>query len=513
MMEMPSYNNTWAEKLEEVSMPDAGEAWKDMERILDKEMPTGRKKGRKPWLLFLLLLLLIAAFYFYPRHNSSVPMTPSRPSAKAGPSAASPHGPAAKQREGPGQRVDSVSGSLQPADLSSRSLPGAGPAGDRPGIGPVSGNRPDGGPAVSGSPVIAKSVPGKSLSPESADPGSAGSRPVSPAPPATRKGFHPPASLSPRSARRYPPTRMPGNFDRSGNPDRSGIPGNLRGTAAEKQQEMAKRLLRRSEPGKVQVVAGRVGEITARTPLLLAGADSLSGSKAKKDAKSPRKGAPQKKWEFGIGFNQSLATGNQQVWHSQSGGFNKPLEDYIPVPSVRYYFNQRLYLQGEARIHAPQYTRKDLEFLYVIPDTFNTAQIIGPISIKKLFYFQLPISIHYSPFHNWSLGLGLQYSRFNSGITYSDDTIGSRAEPVKDYPNVHIKSFEFRGLASVDYSFSKWTLGISYDAAFTRFIDYRLNGPYLVAPPVQGRNNSIQLSLRYYFLDGRKKKKGPLFTK
>ena len=241
-------------------------------------------------------------------------------------------------------------------------------------------------------------------------------------------------------------------------------------------------------------------------------ADSLS--KAKKE-KSPKKALnpPQKRWEFGIGLNQSIATGGQQVWTNRSGGYNSPIEDYIPVPSVRYYLNPRLYLQAEARIHAPQYTRKDLEFLYVTVDTFGLANVIGPIPIKKLFYLQLPLSIHYSPFHNWSVGLGLQYSRFNSGLTYTEDTAGNRAEPIKDYRDVHIRSSEIRGLISVDYTFKKWMLGLSYDAALTRFINYELNGPYLYAPAVQGRNNSLQVYLRYYFLNTLKKKRPPLLTK
>ncbi|HXB90715.1 MAG TPA: hypothetical protein VNU72_00435, partial [Puia sp.] len=59
MTERNRYNNLWADKLQEVSVPDVGEAWMSMELILDKEMPLARVKDRRRWLLLILLLLLL----------------------------------------------------------------------------------------------------------------------------------------------------------------------------------------------------------------------------------------------------------------------------------------------------------------------------------------------------------------------------------------------------------------------------------------------------------------------
>ena len=490
MMGMSSHNETWADKLQEVPITDVNEAWKAMETLLDRDMPARRKKNGRPWFLFFLILLLIVALFLYPRHNSTPPAVvgSSRSSAAAiRPSAASPRGSAVRPSETgtsaarrPGEAVTVRPG--KPAAV--RSVSPGGAVTTRP--------------ASSIKPAVANheaSSSGRETGPASISANATKGRGT--------RGHHP--ILSGGAADKEHRSSTPDPYT-----DRYSRQADL-SSARTGKPATASRLLQRSEPGNIRAFGISVGPITARTPLPLAKADSLSKAKPEK---TPKKALnPQKRWEFGIGLNQSIATGGQQVWTNRSGGFNSPIEDYIPVPSVRYYLNPRLYLQAEARIHAPQYTRKDLEFLYVIVDTFPTANLIGPIPIKKLFYFQLPLSIHYSPFHNWSVGLGLQYSRFNSGLTYTEDTAGNRAEPIKDYPNVHIKSSEFRGLVSVDYTFKKWMLGISYDAALTRFINYELNGPYVYAPAVRGRNNSLQVYLRYYFLNTLKKKRPPLLSK
>ena len=504
MMGMSSHNDTWADKLQEIPIADVNEAWKAMEDLLDREMPIRRKKNGRPWFLFFLVLLLIVVLFLYPRHSSAPPAAASRSSASAihPPAESSPK--AAVQPSGrPAEPRPDVPG--EPA--------AAGPAAAGPA---AEGESASARSASSIKPAVAnhdRSSPGREAGSVSNEPAAIGPTSISTN---AAKGRR-------RAAGKEQQSSMPDSYtDRysrqadhhSAQADHYSAQADLHSAQADLHSARtgkpapASRLLQRSEPGKVRAFGISVGAITARTPLLVPGADSLSKAK---NEKGPKKDPtpPQKRWEFGIGLNQSIATGGQQVWTNRSGGFNSPIEDYIPVPSVRYYLNPRLYLQAEARIHAPQYTRKDLEFLYVIADSSATVHLIGPIPIKKLFYLQVPLSIHYSPFRNWSVGLGLQYSRFNSGLTYTEDTAGNRAEPIKDYPNVHIRSSEFRGLVSVDYTFKKWMLGLSYDAALTRFINYELNGPSVYAPAVQGRNNSLQVYLRYYFLNTLKKKKPP----
>jgi hypothetical protein len=214
----------------------------------------------------------------------------------------------------------------------------------------------------------------------------------------------------------------------------------------------------------------------------------------------------QRGWKLGIGFNESVVVGGQQAWNKRGGGLNPALLDYIPVPSISYYFQPKLYVQLEARFHAPQYTQKYLGFEYTPADSPSTTPPIGPIYIEKLFYFQLPVSIHYSPLPGLSVGLGLQYSRFTKGIAYNPYDSSAKPTSLKRYPSLFIQRDEFRGVVSLNYTFRRWVVGITYDEAFNRFMHVQLSGPTIFNSQVLARNSSLQLTLRYTLWDSRKRR-------
>jgi len=145
MMGMSSHNDTWADKLQEVPITDANEAWKAMEDLLDREMPTRRKKDRRPWFLFFLVLLLIVVLFLYPRHASTPPAAvgSSRSSASATRPSAGSHGGAAVQPSGtgtlaaprrgvPGGPAATGSAAAGPAAAGSAASGGPGPVAIRP---------------------------------------------------------------------------------------------------------------------------------------------------------------------------------------------------------------------------------------------------------------------------------------------------------------------------------------------------------------------------------------------
>jgi len=56
MSEWRQHSNPWAEKLSQVSLPDGGDSWKAMEAVLDREMPTSRRRDWRRWFLLVLQL-------------------------------------------------------------------------------------------------------------------------------------------------------------------------------------------------------------------------------------------------------------------------------------------------------------------------------------------------------------------------------------------------------------------------------------------------------------------------
>src|SRR5437016_8955484 len=70
MRENPTNTNPWAEKLEQVSLPDTAEAKEKMLALLNRELPLPPKKNQWGFLQVLLLLLLNGVYHCPPRQGS-----------------------------------------------------------------------------------------------------------------------------------------------------------------------------------------------------------------------------------------------------------------------------------------------------------------------------------------------------------------------------------------------------------------------------------------------------------
>jgi len=219
----------------------------------------------------------------------------------------------------------------------------------------------------------------------------------------------------------------------------------------------------------------------------------------------------------GIGLNQFFTVGGQQTSSFNSSGITGTLSDYIPVPMVRYYFNPRLYVQLEAQINTPQYTKKNLVAVSTPVDSIGTTTggttitLQQSVAINKLFYFNLPLSVHYTVFDHLDLGTGLQYSRLTNGVgvfnsDYNNGSTDSLSTETKSFKGdsvyKEIKTHEFRFLADANYTWQHFIFGIRYNQALSKFIHVEISPGQIT----QSRNSSLQLYLRYILWDDRKKK-------
>ena len=473
-MERHYDNNPWAEKLSQVSLPDSGEAWKMMELLLDKEMPVGRKPDKRRWFLLILLLLLLIGVCNCPGRGRLF---------------------GDRFRHG---LKDSIS-----------------EAGGEPG--PTVRGGGD-GPKNAGGDTLAN-VDGRE--PEPGDRGTGG------------KHRDTSGEKSDRIDR----------IDRIDGDKQSGE-WKKQDAGGKKSRGSTKhtRKIERNTPGDREVRGGSIpgkdgigGKDRISGKDSIPGQDSIRGKDStiltkkavvKKDSvhKVPAKPAPkpaeEKKakkkgwWTVGIGLNQFFTVGGQQASNYNSGGISGTLGDYIPVPVIQYHFNRKFYLQLEAQLNSPQYTKKDLVISRPPLDSLSPVQKRqSTVFIKKLFYFNLPLSIHYNVYRGLNLGAGLQFSRLSNGIgLYQDqylnsssgsiDTTTSAAKSVKgDSIYKKIRTDEFRILFDASYTWKHFIFGIRYNQALSKFIDVSITPGQIT----QGRNSSLQLYMRYILWDSRKK--------
>jgi hypothetical protein len=243
------------------------------------------------------------------------------------------------------------------------------------------------------------------------------------------------------------------------------------------------------------------------------GADSAATKKEKMDKEKSKENG----WAAAVGLNQFFAIGGQERSTLNSDGITGTWKDYLPVPQLRYYFNRKLYAQLEAQFNAPQYTRSLLGKF--VPADTNSISTQTSVYVKKLFYFNLPLSIHYSPIKNVYIGTGIQFSRLSNGVGTFEEKLFLNGIPDSSLADIKTQSLkgdslyqriatnEFRWLVDANYHLKNFTIGARYNQAFSNFINIQISSTQLT----QARNSSLQLYLRYTLWRSKKLKASGIY--
>ena len=212
----------------------------------------------------------------------------------------------------------------------------------------------------------------------------------------------------------------------------------------------------------------------------------------------------------GLTVPQSFAIGSQQSSSYNANAKPGRLPDYLPAPFFQYHINPKLFLQTELHFQSPQYTQR-LLLAQNSMTSIPTASLQSSIYLEKLYYFNVPFNVYYSPMRNLFIGGGLQYSSLLSGVALYEErrTIGqtqtysSFARQFKDDSlAAKFAPSEWRYQFDANYYFKRFTLGLRYNQAMRDYINLKVNN---TLPPSQDRNQSFLLYLRFNIWEERKK--------
>ncbi|OQP67001.1 hypothetical protein A3860_01180 [Niastella vici] len=235
--------------------------------------------------------------------------------------------------------------------------------------------------------------------------------------------------------------------------------------------------------------------------------------KASRESTSPE----DKSFAVGLSLPLGFPVGDQQAMgYNRNAGVNT-LSDYIPSPHFQYHFNNKTYIQVGLQFSAPQYISPVLlyqEKLYSggpVP-----SEQITSITARKLYYFNLPLTIYHSPLKNFYLGTGLQYSSLLSGIAQYEKIKRSMAGPQQEYVlenyftrfgndwlSHRLNGNELRLLIDMSYYWSKFTVGLQYNQAFNNYVSFQVTP---TSPYTFDKNKSLQFYLRYNIWEDKKRK-------
>jgi hypothetical protein len=145
----------------------------------------------------------------------------------------------------------------------------------------------------------------------------------------------------------------------------------------------------------------------------------------------------------------------------------------------------------------------------ISPDYYTTNAVYA----KKLYYFNIPVSIHHSPFPGFYMGTGIQFSSMISGVALSEErkwsSGGSNVLVKETYTRFKndtlsklINGNEFRVLLDANYYFNRFTVGLRYNQALSNYISFRLSPG---VPYSFDKNRALQFYMRYNLWEDKKK--------
>jgi hypothetical protein len=212
-------------------------------------------------------------------------------------------------------------------------------------------------------------------------------------------------------------------------------------------------------------------------------------------------------WAVGLALNNAVATGSQNRYNYNINAKNNVALDFLPSPYVQFHINDNVYLQTELNLSAPQHTPGIL----VAQNNFTsgTTDLQRSVFVQKLYYFNWPFSLHYSPVNNFFIGTGIQFSSLQSGLSNIQERNTANSQLVRnsvlkfkdDSTAAVFKTNEWRWQTGADYYWNRFTLGLRYNQAFSKLLNKNQ------FTPLNYNNNSFLLYMRYNLFEGKRKDK------
>jgi hypothetical protein len=229
---------------------------------------------------------------------------------------------------------------------------------------------------------------------------------------------------------------------------------------------------------------------------------------------------PEPRWAAGIAINSGITLNAQNRYTYNSNAKSGILTDYIPSVYLQYHFNDVVYAQAEINFISPQFTPQVLVF-HVTTDMPSQpgSSMERTVNLEKLYYFNLPFTLHYSPVNNFYLSAGFRFSSFQSGLVSIREKqyvtaagadhptyVSTRVEKFRDDSiAARLSPNEWRWQAGAEYYWNRFTLGLSYNQSFKHLF---ADPTSLPVPDIKLRNEALLLTLRYNLFESRKKGSG-----
>ncbi len=226
-------------------------------------------------------------------------------------------------------------------------------------------------------------------------------------------------------------------------------------------------------------------------------------------------------WAAGLSLNSGVSLNAQNQFNYNVNAKKGVLLDYIPSPYLQFHLNNYVYVQTELNLITPQYTPQLLIYRNNSDITAQSGMSQQKsIYIQKMYYFNWPVSLHYSPISNLYFSGGLQFSSFQSGLASIEEkqynTLAGVDHPTNTYTNTlkfkddsiaaKIAPNEWRWQVGAEYYWNRFSVGLRYNQSFKNAINTTVSS---ALPPTVSRNQSMFLFIRYNLFESRRQQTIP----
>jgi hypothetical protein len=208
----------------------------------------------------------------------------------------------------------------------------------------------------------------------------------------------------------------------------------------------------------------------------------------------------------GLVLPKSLAIAQQQSPGYNVNGKANLISDYLPGAYLQYHLTDKFFVHSEFQFQSPQYTN---QLLVQQNSQLNNAGLMvnNKVFIEKLYYFNLPLTVNYSPLPNFYIGTGVQYSSLISGIARYQKTVGQNVNAsVARFQDDTVANLlnpkDLRWQMDANYYYRRFTLGARYNQAFNNVADIQVSQNVRTI----SRNKAFQFYIRYNLWEDKKKK-------
>lgn len=250
----------------------------------------------------------------------------------------------------------------------------------------------------------------------------------------------------------------------------------------------------------------------AREPLLR-NHSANAGNTAAAPKPKAKKTREDRTFAIGLSLPMTFPVADQKAMGYNFNAGPNTVSDYLPSPHLQYHINSKTYLQTEIQFLSPQYIRPLLLFQQQRWDPVGNATIYNSIYAKKLYYFNVPVTIHHSPLPNFYLGSGIQFSSLLSGVALYEDrkVYGSQEVLINErYDKFsrnalaqRMNGTEMRLLLDMNYYWERFTVGLRYNQAFNNYVSFRLTN---TSGYTYDKNKALLFYLRFNIWEDKKRK-------